>query len=160
MQVRAATPDDAAAIQAVAAAAWRDTYAGLLRPETIETFIERAYSSERIVRRIEADTFLLAVEDDSVVAFADALSQGDDVGLMAIYARPESRGRGVGTALLTELQAQFPGRAVVAEVLLGNRKGEAFYERRGFEVGETIEEDLFGERVVERRWRLAGTLPG
>jgi len=159
MDVRAATVDDVLAVQRVAAAAWRDTYAGLLRPGTIETFIERAYSTERVVRRIEGDTFLVAVEGDAVVAFADALLQEGVVGLMAIYALPEWRGHGAGTALLAELRSRSPSRPVIAEVLVGNRKGEGFYERLGFEAGETLEEDLFGERVIGRRWRLAGMPP-
>lgn len=160
MLVRAARPDDAAEVQAVAAAAWRDTYAGLLRPETIEAFIERAYSLERVERRIGADTFLVAMDGDSIVAFCDALAPEDRVDLLAIYALPSWRGRGAGTALLLELRARFAGRLVVAEVLAGNRKGEVFYERRGFEAGETVETELFGEPVVERRWRLAAELAG
>jgi GNAT superfamily N-acetyltransferase len=159
VDVRAATVDDVVAVQRVAAAAWRDTYAGLLRPGTIETFIERAYSTERVMRRIQGDTFLVAVEGGAVVAFADALLQADAVGLMAIYAMPEWRGQGAGTALLAELRSLFPGRPVVAEVLVGNRKGEGFYERLGFEPGETLEENLFGEAVVERRWRLGWSAP-
>jgi GNAT superfamily N-acetyltransferase len=160
VDVRAATIEDVVAVQGVAAAAWRDTYAGLLRAATIETFIERAYSTERVARRIEADTFLVAVEDDAVVAFADALAQEGDLELMAIYALPEWRGRGIGSALLDSLRSRFPGQAIVAEVLVGNRKGEGFYERTGFQAGETLEADLFGERVVERRWRLEATSPG
>jgi len=159
IRVRAASVDDAAEVRAVAAAAWRDTYAGLLRPETIEAFIERAYSIERLERRIGDDTFLVALDGTSIIAFCDALSPEDRVDLLAIYALPRSRGRGAGTALLDALRARYPGRIVVAEVLVGNRKGEVFYERRGFEPGETIETELFGEPVVERRWRLAGEPP-
>jgi GNAT superfamily N-acetyltransferase len=159
MDVRAAVVEDLAEVRAVAAAAWRDTYAGLLRPETIEAFIERAYSEERVTRRIAGDTFLVAVDEGSIVAFGDALAPEERVDLLAIYALPAWRGRGAGTALLTELRSRFPGRTIVAEVLVGNRKGEVFYERRGFVPGETVETDLFGEPVVERRWRLAGTAP-
>jgi GNAT superfamily N-acetyltransferase len=154
VRVRRALADDVGAVRAVAAAAWRDTYAGLLENGTIEAFIEGAYSAERLQRRIAADTFLVAVEDGTIVAFADALEREDRVDLLAIYALPASRGRGAGSALLDEVRDRFPGRTVVAEVLVGNRKGEAFYERRGFEPGETVETQLFGEPVVERRWRL------
>jgi hypothetical protein len=40
----------------------------------------------------------------------------------------------------------------VADVLAGNRKGEPFYEARGFEPRETLDEQLGGELVAERRW--------
>jgi GNAT superfamily N-acetyltransferase len=161
--VRQAIAGDAPAIALVAAAAWRDTYAGLLRPDTIETFIERAYSIERLERRIDRDTFLLALRDDRVVAFCDAAEAASEAGahvdLYAIYALPEVRGQGAGTALLTELRARFPSQSIAAEVLVGNRKGEVFYERRGFAPRERIDTELFGESVVERRWWLAPTAP-
>jgi ribosomal protein S18 acetylase RimI-like enzyme len=152
--VRAATPADVEAVRAVAAAAWRDTYDGLLRTETIEAFLARAYASERVERRIGSDTFLLTIEGEQVVAFADAREDDEQLHLLAIYALPAVRGRGAGSALLAGLLERFPGRPIVAEVLLGNRKGEAFYEARGFEPAETIEQELFGEPVAERRWWL------
>jgi GNAT superfamily N-acetyltransferase len=157
--VRQAIAGDASAVALVAAAAWRDTYAGLLRSDTIETFIERAYSIERLERRIDRDTFLLALRDDQVVAFCDAAEAESEAGahvdLYAIYALPEFRGEGAGTALLKELQARFPSLSIAAEVLVGNRKGEGFYEHRGFVPRERIDTELFGESVVERRWWLA-----
>jgi len=161
--VRQASAGDAAAIALVAAAAWRDTYAGLLRSDTIETFIERAYSIERLERRIDRDVFLLALRDDQVVAFADAAEAESEAGayvdLYAIYALPEVRGHGAGTALLSEIRARFPSKPIAAEVLVGNRKGEVFYERRGFVPRERIDTELFGEPVVERRWWLAPAAP-
>jgi GNAT superfamily N-acetyltransferase len=161
--VRQAVAGDAAAVALVAAAAWRDTYAGLLRSDTIETFIERAYSIERLERRIDRDVFLLAVRDAQVVAFCDAAEAESEahayVDLYALYALPEARGQGAGTALLVELQSRFPSQSIAAEVLVGNRKGEVFYERRGFVPRERIDTELFGESVVERRWWLAPVAP-
>jgi GNAT superfamily N-acetyltransferase len=154
ISIRAATAQDASAVADVAAAAWRDTYLGILRADTIETFIERAYSIERLERRIAGDIFLVAIEDGRVIAFSDALEDGPIVELHAIYALPDQRGRGAGTSLLAALRERFPGKAIAAEVLAGNRKGEVFYERRGFVPRERIDTELFGETVVERRWWL------
>ncbi|HLX33617.1 MAG TPA: GNAT family N-acetyltransferase [Candidatus Limnocylindrales bacterium] len=154
LTVRDATDLDVEAIRGIAATAWRDTYATHLRPETIEAFLARSYSAERVVARIARDTFLVAVEDGAIIAFADALAVDDHVRLFAIYALPSSRGRGAGSALLAELQARYAGSPIAAEVLVGNRKGEGFYEARGFVPRETIEAELLGERVVERRWWL------
>lgn len=150
--VRRATSDDAEAIAAVAAAAWRDTYDGLLASATIEAFIARAYSIERVRARIADDDFSVVEAGAGIVAFADALSEPDHVALVAIYALPAVRSRGAGTALLDALAGRFPHLPIAADVLVGNRKGEVFYERRGFEPREQLTTTLFGEEVTERRW--------
>ncbi|HEX2754584.1 MAG TPA: GNAT family N-acetyltransferase, partial [Candidatus Limnocylindrales bacterium] len=150
--------DDAASVRDVAEAAWRDTYAGLLSASTIETFIDGAYSIDRLQRRIDRHTFLVVEEEGSITAFADAVIEADRLNLVAIYALPDRRGRGAGTGLLEALRARFPGLPVTADVLVGNRKGEVFYERRGFVPREEIEADLFGEPAVERRWWLDARL--
>jgi GNAT superfamily N-acetyltransferase len=150
--VRRADDADAGPIQGVASAAWRDTYEGLLRPDTIETYIERAYSPERLRARITADRFYVAVGELGIVAFADAVVLPERIELAAIYALPEIRGQGAGTALLRTLLRVLPALPMTADVLAGNRKGEGFYEHRGFVARETMKAELFGEPVVERRW--------
>lgn len=158
--VRRAREDDAPAIVAVAAAAWRDTYRGLLRPETIEAFIERGYSLERVATRIRENHVFVAAGHGDVVAFADAAEHDDRLELQAIYALPETRGQGAGSALLATLIGLFPDRDIAADVLQGNRKGEVFYERRGFIPRERLEATLLGEEVVERRWWRIATGSG
>lgn len=153
-RVRDALPQDADAIATVARAAWRDAYAGLLQPATIETFLERAYGRDRLLQRIAQDRFLICEGPTGIAAFADAVQRDDRLDLLAIYARPSDRRRGAGSALLTRLASDYPGQPISADVLLGNRKGEVFYERRGFAPREILEASLFGEPVVERRWWL------
>ncbi len=150
--VRRAATDDVPAIMAVAAAAWRDTYNGLLNSGTIESFIERAYSRERVESRVTEDHFYIAEGAEGIFAFADALERDDRLELVAIYTLPKVRGHGAGTALLGKLLELFPGRDISADVVENNRKGEIFYERRGFAPRERLEAMLFGEAVIERRW--------
>ena len=151
-QIRRAGPGDAAAIQSVARAAWRDTYDGLLRPATIEAFLDAAYSVENLQQRIARHFFVVGELEGAVRAFAEAVEESDRIGLAAIYVSPEIRGRGGGTKLLDAIVAQYRDRPISADVLTGNRKGEAFYERRRFIPREELEGELFGEPVVERRW--------
>jgi len=129
-EVRDAHAQDVPELQRVASAAWRDTYSGLLASRTIESFIETAYATETILRRIDRDTFLVAVADGIVRAFADAVPRERYVTLGAIYAEPDWRSRGFGSLLLDELRRRFPGLPIAADVLIGNRIGEVFYERR------------------------------
>jgi GNAT superfamily N-acetyltransferase len=152
--VRRATPSHAPAIRDIAHAAWRDTYRGLLRDETIEWFLERAYSHERVDLRIERHETWVAELDGAVRAFAETAVEPDRVTLVAIYADPSHRGHGLGTALLGTVLEAHPDLPVAADVLNGNRKGEAFYEARGFEPREAVEEQLGDELVSERRWWL------
>ena len=149
-----ATQSHAPAIRSVADAAWRATYRDLLRPETIEWFLERAYSEERVGLRIERHETWVAELDGVVAAFAESDILEQQVTLLAIYADPELRGRGLGTALLEAIRGARPGLPVAADVLVGNALGETFYTARGFVPGEDIDEELGGEHVRERRWWL------
>jgi len=151
--VRRATLADAEAMKAVAGVAWRDTYRGLLRDETIEAFIAGPYDIESVRRRIDRHHVLVAMDKHGIVAYADAVPEDERLLLAAFYALPDRRRQGAGGALLEALLADHPGLPIDACVLVGNRAGEAFYERRGFAPVETIEGELFGEAVTERRWR-------
>ena len=153
--VRRATPSHAPAIRDIAHAAWRDTYRGLLRDETIEWFLERAYSHERVDLRIERHETWVAELDGAVAAFAETAVEPDRVTLVAIYTDPALRGLGLGSALLGAVLDAHPDLPVAADVLAGNRKGETFYEARGFEPREDVEEQLGDELVSERRWWLS-----
>jgi len=158
--VRRATPSHAPAIRAIADAAWRDTYRDRLRPETIDWFIERAYSEERVGLRIERHETWVAGINGEVAAFAETAIEPDRVTLVAIYANPERRGHGLGTALLNAILGAHPGLPVAADVLLGNALGETFYASRGFEPREQLEEQLGAELVSERRWWRPAAQPG
>lgn len=144
--------DDASAIRAIAHDAWRDTYAGLLRDETIEWFLARGYSNERVALRVERHETWVAEADGVVAAFAETAIEPDRVTLVALYAEPAVRRVGLGSALLDRIIEAHPKLPIVADVLTGNRKGEPFYEARGFEPRETLDEQLGGELVAERRW--------
>ena len=154
IRVRRATPSHAPAIRDIAHDAWRDTYRDMLRADTIEWFLERAYSEERVELRIERHETWVAELDGAVAAFAETAIEPDRVTLVAIYVDPKARGVGLGTSLLDVVVDAHPDLPVAADVLAGNRKGEPFYEARGFEPRETVEEQLGAELVSERRWWL------
>ena len=154
ISVRRATPSHAPAIRAIADAAWRSTYRDLLRPETIDWFLDRAYSEDRVGLRIERHETWVAELDDVVAAFAESSIQPDRITLVAIYAYPERRGLGLGSALLDAIAGAHPAMPIAADVLVGNGAGETFYAARGFAPEEDVEEELGGEHVRERRWWL------
>jgi GNAT superfamily N-acetyltransferase len=161
--VRPATPADVEAIRAIAIAAWRATYAGLVDADAIERFLVQAYTTERVEVRIERHEVLVAFLVDAspdvpADAFAETVVHDDHLQLVAIYARPDARGQGLGSALLAAILERNPGRHVAADVLIGNGLAEPFYAARGFEPGELVVDELAGEPIRERRWWLR--LPG
>lgn len=152
--VRQATAGDVEPIRAIATAAWRATYADLIAGETIERFLATAYAPERVTVRIQRHEVLVAAlgETASPSAFAETVLHADHLQLAAIYALPEVRGRGLGSALLDAILERNPGLALAADVLVGNVLGEPFYVARGFDPGELLVEEIAGEPIQERRW--------
>lgn len=162
--VRPAVAADAAAVRDVGLSAWRATYTDLVGADAVERFIGLAYTLERIASRIERDLMFVAAypggDPSGVDAFIEVVEEADRPHIVAFYARPGSRGRGLGSALLARVVEAFPGRDISADVLEGNDLGEPFYVARGFEPGEQIIEDIAGEPIRERRWWLRADRAG
>ena len=154
IRVRRASGSDAPAVRRIAHEGWWATYRGLLRDDTIEGFLERAYSEERVDLRIERHEMWVAEVDATVALFAETAIEADRVTLVAIYADPDRRGLGLGTAALEAIIAAHPDLPIAADVLVGNERGETFYAARGFVPRESIDEQLGSEHVAERRWWL------
>ena len=87
------------------------------------------------------------------------VDQADRVTLVAIYADPERRGLGLGSAALAAIIGAHPDLPIAADVLIGNERGETFYAARGFVPREPIDELLGAEHVAERRWWLGEPPP-
>ena len=153
IHVRRATPSHAPAIRAIADAAWRATYRDLLRAETIERFLERAYSEDRVGLRIERHETWVAELGGVVSAFAESESPGPD------HPRGDLRGPGAARpgpghgAAATRSRTPIPGYRSRRTSWWGTPRRD-FYAARGFVPGEDIDEELGGEHVRERRWWL------
>ena len=165
IQVRPANPDDVPAIREVALSAWHATYRGMIPRRAIERFLARAYSEERVALRLARHDVLVALRSPSaaragvepvpvVQAFAECSVEDGHLQLVAFYAHPRARGRGLGGALLDAVIERYPGLDITADVLVGNVRGEPFYASRGFVPVEVLEEELGGALVSERRWWL------
>jgi GNAT superfamily N-acetyltransferase len=155
MEVRHATREDLAEIARVADAAYWDTYAGLLKPDTIARLLGRDYSSAALRRRLLRGGVLVAVAGDRLIGFAEVSGEDSALRLEAISTEPVHRRVGVGAALVEAARRAEPDLPVCADVLLGNLDGERFYEALGFVPGEVIQHTWIEEDVVERRWWLA-----
>ncbi len=92
------------------------------------------------------------------MAFADAFIEDDQIVLSAICTDPVFRRRGAAGLLLEWVRSLAPPLPIIADVILGSRAAESFYESKGFVPGETMQVTLFGERMIERRWWLDAIL--
>lgn len=155
--IRDATIDDVAGIAKVRVETWRAAYCGLV-PQDI---LDRMDIERETARRMEhwddmhADARchdLVAVADGEVVGWAmcgpardaDAPATGE---VYAIYAHSSRWSRGVGNALLTELERRLlaDGHATAyLWRLVGNDRAEHFYEAHGWHAdgGEKVEESM------------------
>lgn len=154
MKIRRAEPTDLVAVAAIAEGSWQTAYADLLPAHTISALIEAAYSPAALRQRWEDHPIYLVIEDGSVIAFADAFIQDDQVVVSAICTHPDHRRKGAATLLLDWIHSLAPPLPMIADVVLGSHAAESFYEKLGFVPGETMQVTLFGERLIERRWWL------
>jgi GNAT superfamily N-acetyltransferase len=158
VSVRPATPDDAPAIRDVGMSAWRATYSEILGPDMVERFLAVAYSPDRVALRVERDDLFVGSvaggDPSGVDGFIETLVEDGHAHIVAFYTRPDTRGMGLGSALLERVIGLYPGLDISADVLIGNTLGEPFYVARGFEPGDLLDEEFGDDVIRERRWWL------
>lgn len=149
VQLRRATPADAAAVQRVARASWHAAHDEIIGADAVEELLDEWYDIDSLatsIDRAEAPMFV-AVDEGDVVGFAQGGPSEDgpaDAVVGRIYVRPADWGAGYGTALLERLfdALRADGHASVwLAVMADNDVGRAFYAKHEFEV--------HGERTVE-----------
>ncbi|EGQ3276393.1 GNAT family N-acetyltransferase [Staphylococcus pseudintermedius] len=147
-EVRIATQDDVIGIRDVATKAWYNTYLNIYAASTVNELLAASYNEEHLRKRLEEQLFMVAIEGQEVVGFANFI-QGSELYLSAHYVRPHSQNKGYGRLLLEQGLAHYEGQydAVYLEVDTKNEKGVAFYEQEGFEIIRTYEHVMYGETM-------------
>ncbi|MCE5603335.1 GNAT family N-acetyltransferase [Staphylococcus pseudintermedius] len=147
-EVRIATPDDVIGIRDVATKAWYNTYLNIYAASTVNELLAASYNEEHLRKRLEEQLFMVAIEGQEVVGFANFI-QGSELYLSAHYVRPHSQNKGYGRLLLEQGLAHYEGQydAFYLEVDTKNEKGVAFYEQEGFEIIRTYEHVMYGETM-------------
>lgn len=153
VNIRKAQSGDIPAIQTVAELAWKEAYAGIIRPEVQETVLRQWYAADSLAARIDepGSLFYVAETAGELAGFAQIILAPDGVARMTrIYVLPARQRAGIGTLLLEsglrELHAAGATRLQL-DVEKGNEKGIRFYERHGFSRQGEREYDLFGQRI-------------
>ncbi|ARJ51150.1 GNAT family N-acetyltransferase [Staphylococcus lutrae] len=147
-EVRIATPEDVHGIRNVATKAWYNTYLNIYAASTVNELLAASYNEAHLLKRLEDQLFMVAIEDGEVVGFANFI-QGSELYLSAHYVRPHSQNRGYGRLLLEKGLDHVGGAydAVYLEVDTQNEKAVEFYEQEGFEVVRTYAHMMYGETM-------------
>ncbi len=140
LRVRDADVEDVEGIRAVGEACWPDTYA-FAGEHYIEHGLASWWSEAAVERSLRDTTVVVAVDDDGrVVGTGNVDLRGQIPTVWKLYVLAETRGTGVGTALLDALVKRIPksADALRLEYVTGNDRAARFYARRGFlETGRT-----------------------
>lgn len=100
--IREMKQEDIHAVQSVAKIAWHDTYEGIIPREIQDSFLDEAYSDEKMKYRLENTHLFVAEEEGEVIGFANfsPVRLQNEAELGAIYLLPDQQGKGIGSALL------------------------------------------------------------
>lgn len=152
MNVSPATTDDAPSILALQHLAYQTEavrYDDNTLPPLLETLAD-------LLARFRDRRFLKAVEADQIIGSVRGFQEGDTCFIERLIVHPDCRCRGIGTALLTEIEALFP-TARRFELFTGTKSESniRLYERFGYRafrqqyVNEKVTL-IFMEKVVPR----------
>ena len=142
IEILPAKLDDAAKIHEIQMRAFSEE-GRLSGTEQIPPLMETAEAIKELIR---TQTVLIAKEGDTIIGSARGIRNGESCTIRGVLVEPAHQGRGLGSALLRAIEAQFPDVArfeLTTNTLVPGNVG--FYERRGYRVDELIPH---GERIV------------
>lgn len=134
-----AAASDADAVAELHTASWRAAYATLFPDHYLHGPLlaeRREVWQARLAEPLPGSALFLAVAEGELLGFVYLQPRPDGrILLDNLHVRPGGTGRGLGTRLLRRAldwsAGAHPGRDVYLEVLQGNTRAVAFYERHG-----------------------------
>ena len=136
----------AAIIATIGKKSFRNAFGHLFRSkEELFEYLEFTYEPIKLAKSIrkENNVYLLAFSEGEPVGFSkikkhslnDQIEAGAQIELQKIYVLPEHHGKGIGTALLTEvknLAKEISPDYIWLDTYISNEKAIRFYEKNGF----------------------------
>jgi len=145
--------DDLGAVGDVYAASWKQHYMGILP----DTFLQRL-TGDRWSAMLRADpSASLALFEDgcvmgtAMVGFPRDEERQDYGEIVAIYLRPEAKGRGYGRLLLEAAMERLRKEGcadVCLWVMEPNRASIGFYEHMGLHPSGRKQQEMYGGRLI------------
>jgi GNAT superfamily N-acetyltransferase len=167
VEVRAATTDDALAIETIRVRGWRTAYRHVFPARELDGLVvDESRWRDRLASPPPGWTTLVAERGGHVVGFASVGPSRDEAGvgeLYAIYVDPDSWSTGAAPVLLERAEAELRREYMRATlwVLEDNPRARSFYERAGWRTdGARKAEERWGVRAPEIRYRKQLAEPG
>ena len=166
LRLRSARAADSAALAALHAASWRDTYRDAFDPAFLAGPVEAALAARWIAaleHRPRGGVVILATAGGDLAGFVAAWRQDTECWVESLHVRPGMRGAGIGRALLGFAAGRMRAMGCVTarlEVLAANTGALRFYVALGGEVGAERPGEVLGQQVTECgvRWPAIATL--
>lgn len=144
-------------VQDVAWRTWHATYKDIIPLQIQDNFLKAAYSHKMMKSRLKNTHIFVSEVGGKVIGFANYSPVSDEgrLELAALYLYPDYQGNGVGSALLNAGIEQLKGvKEVTLSVEKNNVIGTTFYEAKGFEVTEELDDDFEGHMLKTVRMAL------
>jgi ribosomal protein S18 acetylase RimI-like enzyme len=137
MFVRTAGERDLAAVRTLLVETWHATYDAIYGAAKVTEITDEWHSIASLRSRLTRPNSEFLVADDGKriggMAFAAATADAKVILLNQLYVHPDCQRRGIGQALLDEVETSFPeARTLRVEVEEANGAAIAFYRSKGF----------------------------
>jgi diamine N-acetyltransferase len=134
--------DDADAVSALARIVWQATYPPLISQAQIDAMLADRYAPQRIREQLDdpRQAWWGARLDSALAGFAHARLGEGGCKLDKLYVHPERQRRGIGAALLREVEAWAraqQARRLWLQVNRGNAQAIRAYQKYGFRIIES-----------------------
>ena len=143
---RVATSEEVAVVVELAQTIWHEHFPSVISHEQIDYMLGRFLSHAVISGQIDKDyQYCLIVDRDAPVGFMAVVPQREGLHISKLYVLKEARGRGWAREALVFLEAlgQREGHERLwLRVNIHNELAIAVYKRLGFEVSDTLVEDI------------------
>jgi ribosomal protein S18 acetylase RimI-like enzyme len=139
-QIRAMTEEDVPAVSRLMGESWRRTYGPIIGEDEAGRISGEKHSPTSLgadLSNSDRMSFVAERSDGSIAGYAMAELKEGDVMLDRLHVDKSEFGSGVAVDLLHAVLAAHAGMPSIAlEVLEGNDRALAFYQKHGFEVVE------------------------
>jgi len=152
--VQRLTAADVDAVSALARTVWQATYPALISQAQIDAMLADRYAPQRIREQLHdpRHAWRVARQDDALTGFAHALLENSACKLDKLYVHPAQQHRGLGAALLREIEAWArvqQTRRLWLQVNRGNTQAIRAYEKYGFRIVESRVFDIGSGFVMD-----------